>query len=75
MTSEELKAALADLPAGPFTIHLKGRTPLEAMHTDYGTLSPGGSILNVYDAAKMHWLEVASVTRISCNRPVENAAS
>ena len=74
MTSGELKAALADLPPGPFTIHLKERTPIEALHTDYAMLSPGGSILNVYDAEKMHWLEVASITRVSCNRPAEKAA-
>jgi len=74
MTSDELKAALADLPPGPFTVHVKERTPIEALHTDYAMLSPGGSILNVYDAEKMHWPEVASITRINCNRPLEKAA-
>lgn len=75
MSTEELKAALADLPPGPFTVHVKERTPIEALHTDYAMFSPGGSILNVYDAEKMHWLAVASITRIRCSRPVEKATN
>ncbi len=73
MTSEQVKAVLADLPAGPFTVHVKERTPIEALHTDYAMLSPSGRTLNVYDAEKMHWLDIESITRISCSQRAEKA--
>ena len=55
-----------------FTIYLLGRSSIEALHPDFAMLSPGGTILNVYDAEKMHWLRVALITRISCKRPLES---
>jgi len=75
MTAEELKTALDELPPGPFTVHLSERTPLEALHTDYAMIAPGGHWLNVHDAERMHWVDVKSIIRISCKRPAEPANS
>lgn len=74
MTSEQLRAMLADLPSGPFTVHVKERTPIEALHPDYAMLSPNGRTLNVYDAEKMHWIDIESITRLSCSQGAEKAA-
>ena len=69
MFPEELKTALRDLPPGPFTVHLKERTPIEALHTDYAMVSPNGLTLNVWDTERMHWIDVGSITRITCTQP------
>ena len=73
MTAEELKTALRELPPGPFTIHLKDGSQFQALHTDYAMTSPGGTILNVYGADRMHWIEAASIIRISCEQAKETA--
>ncbi|HYR58283.1 MAG TPA: hypothetical protein VEO95_06635 [Chthoniobacteraceae bacterium] len=69
MTAEELKTTLRELPAGPFVVYLKERTPIHALHTDYAMTSPEGTILNVHDKERMHWIEAKSITRITCSRP------
>jgi len=66
MTAHELQEIFRELPAGPFTVHIAERTPIEVSHTDFAMLSPSGGVLNAWDAeGHYHHIDAASITRIT----------
>jgi hypothetical protein len=72
MTAEEIKEAFRTIPAGPFTIHVAERTPIDVLHTDFAMVSPSGRTLVAYDTERhLHYIEADSVTRISHELPAE----
>ena len=65
MTAHELQRIYRELPAGPFTVHIAERTPIEIAHSDFVAIAPDGTGLAAYDAEGwFHHIDTASITRI-----------
>ena len=66
MTAHDLQEIFRQLPAGPLTVHVAERTPIEVSHNDFAMLSPTGGIMNVWDAdGRLHYIEAPSIIRIT----------
>ncbi len=66
MTSHQLQEIFRELPAGPLTVQVAERTPIEVSHSDFAMISPGGEILTLWDSdGHLHHINAPSVTRIT----------
>lgn len=75
MTAHELQALFRELPAGPFTIHVAERTPIEVAHSDFASISPDGGMLSTWDLDRhFHFIDALSITRITIQAPVARAS-
>jgi len=70
MTANELQGIFRELPAGPFTVHIAERTPIEVSHSDFAMLKPDGGVLSVWDTAGLlHHIHAPSITRVTHQIP------
>lgn len=76
MTAHELQEIFRELPAGPFTVHIAERTPIEVSHSDFSSIAPGGAVLSVWDAeGHFHFIDALSITRITLQAPATRSAT
>jgi hypothetical protein len=74
MTAHELQEIFRQLPAGAFTVHVVERTPIEVAHSDFASVSPGGTVVTVWDTeGHFHFIDALSVTRIASQAPAGQA--
>jgi hypothetical protein len=72
MNATELHEVFRELPAGPFTVHVAERTPVEVRHSDFAAISPTGGLLTVWDAeGHLHHLGSGAITRITHGAPAD----
>ena len=76
MMTHELQAVFRELPAGPFTVHVAERTPIEVAHSDFASISPDGTVLSTWDVARhFHFIDAHSITRITLPAPLAQTES
>ena len=72
MNALELQEIFRQLPAGPFTVHIVERTPVEVRHSDFAAISPTGGLLTVWDAdGHLHHIAAPAITRITRGTPAD----
>ena len=70
MNAHELQNIFHELPAGPFTVHVAERTPIEVTHSDFASIAPGGAVLSAWDTeGHFHFIDAHSITRITVQTP------
>jgi hypothetical protein len=75
MSARELQELFRQLPAGPFTVHVIERTPIEVAHSDFASISPDGGVLSTWDVDRhFHFIDAHSITRITIPAPTAGTA-